>query len=178
MKTPDAPLQGPQHLGPSHDLREVRRPDLLLAFRHHHQVHRRLAPRAPDGVKGGQERRLRPFLIHRAPAHHDLPESGLRHQRGVKRRRGPLGRIHLLHVVHEVEPAASSRRARVQRGEDPRLPARSPLWRRSGTPPRGKAAWRASHPSFIPRFSAAIDGWCIHCCSRFTFSSWRLRISA
>ena len=36
----------------------------------------------------------------------------------------------------------------------------------------------SSQPSFIPRFSAAIDGWRIHSCSRCTDSSWRRSICA
>src|SRR5215813_6356543 len=34
-----------------------------------------------------------------------------------------------------------------------------------------------SQPSLMPRFSAAMDGWRIHCCSRCTASSWRCSIS-
>ena len=35
----------------------------------------------------------------------------------------------------------------------------------------------SSQPSSMPRFSAAIDGWRIQCCRRFTDSSWRFSIS-
>jgi len=31
-----------------------------------------------------------------------------------------------------------------------------------------------SHPSFMPRFRAAMDGWRIQSCKRFTDSSWAL----
>src|SRR5437660_578441 len=34
-----------------------------------------------------------------------------------------------------------------------------------------------SQPSFMPRFSAAIEGWRIHCWMRCTASSWRFSIS-
>src|SRR6478672_1549357 len=36
----------------------------------------------------------------------------------------------------------------------------------------------SSQPSFMPRFSAAMDGCFIHVCMRCTVSSWRLAISA
>ena len=71
-------------------------------------------------MQRGDEGRFRPFLIHGAAAHDDLAEAGLVHERGIPRRRRPLGRIHLLDVVHEVE-AEGLGRARVERREDPRL---------------------------------------------------------
>ena len=36
----------------------------------------------------------------------------------------------------------------------------------------------SSQPSFMPRFSAAMEGWRIQVCRRLTLSSWRLVISA
>src|SRR5437773_10992784 len=35
-----------------------------------------------------------------------------------------------------------------------------------------------SQPSFMPRFSAAMDGWRIQACNRLTDSSWGFSISA
>ena len=46
-----------------------------------------------------------------------LAEAGLVDERRLERRRGPLGGIELLDVVHEIE-ADGARRAGVERGED------------------------------------------------------------
>ena len=116
-----AAFEGGGDFGSLHHLAKVRRADLLFSFGDQDEIDRRLLPRSPDGVQGGQKGGLRPLLVHRAAAHHDLAEPGLVHDRGVPRRRGPLGRVHLLDVVHEVE-ADGARRAGVQRGEHPRLP--------------------------------------------------------
>ena len=77
MKTPMHFAQRGLHLGPAHDLAEVRRADLLLAFGDQHQVHRQLPAGAADGVQRGEERGLRTLLVHRAAADHDLAEAGL-----------------------------------------------------------------------------------------------------
>ena len=100
-----------------YDLPEVRRSDLFLAFRDEHEVDRHLLPRPLDCVERGEERCLRPLLIHRAAADEDLSESGLVDDRGFKWRRRPLRRIGLLHVVHEVN-RDGRRGPRVERRED------------------------------------------------------------
>ena len=117
MKTLVQRLSAAAHLGPPHDLLEVRRADLLLPLRDEHEVDRALAAGAVDGVERGQERGLRPLLVHRAAADQDLAEAGLVDERRLPRRRRPLGGIDLLDVVHEVE-ADGPRRAGVQRRED------------------------------------------------------------
>ena len=94
------------HLGTPDDLREVRRADLLLALRDEHQVDRELAPRALVGVQRREERRLGALLVDRPAAHDDLAELRLVDQRALERRRGPLGRIDLLDVEHEVDAVA------------------------------------------------------------------------
>ena len=109
--------QGRRDLGLSHDLREVDRADLLLALADQHQVDRRLTSGSAQRVQRRQERRLGPFLVHRAPADHHLAEARLVHQPRLPRRGGPLLRIDLLHVVHEVQ-AHALRRSRVERGEN------------------------------------------------------------
>ena len=67
-----------------------------------------------------QERGLRSFLVDGPAADDDFAEPGFVHEGGFKRRRGPLGRISLLHVVHVVK-AQRFRGARIQSGEDSRL---------------------------------------------------------
>ena len=117
MKTPVQRLRAAATSGALDDLLEVRRADLLLAFRDEDEVDGRLAARALDRVQGGEERRLRTLLVHGAAAHEDLAEAGLVHEGGVERRRRPLGGIDLLDVVHEVD-ADRPRRSRVEGGED------------------------------------------------------------
>ena len=118
-------------------------------------------PGAVDRMKGGQERGLRPLLVDRAAAHEHLAEPRLVHQRGLQWRRGPLGRIGLLHVVHEVD-AERSRRARVQRREDAGLPVGGDLGDLRRNPASRSIRIIRSQPSFMPRFSAAIEGCRIH----------------
>ena len=92
------------------------RSDLLFAFSDEHQVHRRLAAGATQRMQSGQKRRLRTFLVHRAAPDQHLAESGLVDDARFPRRRRPLARIDLLHVVHEVE-AERPGRACVERRE-------------------------------------------------------------
>ena len=115
-----AALEGRGDLGSLRHLAEVRRADLLFPFRDQDQVDGQLLPRSPDGVQGGEERRFGSFLIHRATSDHDLAEPGLVDEGRVPRRRGPFGRVDLLHVVHEVE-TDGARGAGVERREDRRL---------------------------------------------------------
>ena len=62
--------------------------------------------------------------------------------------------------------------------------ANTPGWPSVGTrvtfskPASRASRIMSSHPSAMPRFSAAIEGWRTHRCSRCTPSSWRLTISA
>ena len=61
--------------------------------------------------------------------------------------------------------------------------AKMPGWPSVGTlltwnPASRSMLMVSSQPSFMPRFSAAMEGWRIQVCSRFTVSSWRLVISA
>ena len=67
------------------------------------------------------KRRLRTFLIYRAPSHHNFAQAGFIHQRGVEWRRRPLGGIGLLHVVHKIK-SDGARRAGIEGGKDARLP--------------------------------------------------------
>ena len=77
MKMPAQRLSAAAHLGPAHDLREVRRADLLLALGHQHEVDRQLPAGAVDGVERGEERGLRALLVHRAAADQHLAQAGL-----------------------------------------------------------------------------------------------------
>ena len=84
MKTPTAFAQRRLDLGPMHELADVRRADLLLAFRDQHQVHRHLLAGAANGVQRREERRLRTLLIDRAAAD-DRPCRGPACRRGAPR---------------------------------------------------------------------------------------------
>src|SRR5207302_2035731 len=68
-------------------LREVHRPDLLLAFPDQHEVDRRLASRPSQRVERREEGRLGPLLVHRAAANHHLAETRLVDQPRLPRRR-------------------------------------------------------------------------------------------
>ena len=48
-----------QHFRLMHDLAEMRRGDFLLAFRHQHDVHRRLASGGLQRMQRGEKRGLR-----------------------------------------------------------------------------------------------------------------------
>src|SRR5207247_1059838 len=96
-------------------------------------VHRGLAAGPADGVEGAKERGLRPLLVHRAAADQHLAQTGPVDERRLPGRRGPLGGIRLLHVVHEVEPQCAGSPG-VERGEDAGLTVGGPL--RDLTEPR------------------------------------------
>src|SRR6184192_573996 len=68
----------------------------------------------------GEKRGLGSLLVHGPSADHGLSESGFVDERRHPGWRGPLGRVRLLHVVHEVQ-GKRARRAGVERCEDPRL---------------------------------------------------------
>ncbi len=156
---------------------EVRRADLLFALGDEHEVDGQLPARAAERVERGEERRLGALLVHRAAPDDDLAEAGLVDDRGLEGRRGPLGRIDLLDVVHEVE---RRRCAAPRRRASRRRPAgrRSEPSRRAGSRRRASIRIMSSHPSVMPRFSAAIDGCRIQSCRRRTASALRLPTSA
>src|SRR6266404_657406 len=110
-------FKGGENIGAMDDLREMRGADFFFAFGDEYEIYRELAACAANGVKGGEESGFWTFLINGAAADDDLAESRLVDQRGVPRRRGPLGGIDLLDVVHEVE-ADGFGGAGVERGED------------------------------------------------------------
>ena len=99
------------------DLSEVRRADFFLAFGDENQIHGQLAAGGFEGVQRGEPGGFGSFLIDGSAADQNFSEAGLVDQRGFKRRRGPLGRVGLLHVVHEID-ADGFGRAGVERGED------------------------------------------------------------
>ncbi len=100
-----------------HDLMEMRGADFFFAFGYENEIDGELAAGPANGVKSGEERGFGTFLIYGAAADDNFAEAGLVHERGVPRRRGPLGRVDLLDVVHEIE-AERFGSAGVERGED------------------------------------------------------------
>src|SRR5438309_11455693 len=96
---------------------EVRGADFFFAFGYEDEIDGELAACALNGVKGGEERSFRTFLIYGAAANDNFSEAGLVDQRGVPWGRGPFGGIDLLDVVHEIE-AERFGSAGVERGED------------------------------------------------------------
>src|SRR3954454_20482860 len=113
-------MQSRERFGAAHDLREVRRTDLFLTFCNKYDVHGRFSPGALEGVQGGEKCSLRTFRVYIPASDQDLAKSGLVDQSSIPRRRGPLGRIHLLDVVHEVN-AHSTRGTRIKCGEYARM---------------------------------------------------------
>ena len=59
-----------------HDVREIRRSDLLLAFADQHQIHRELPARRLECVQRREARGLRTFRVGGASADHHLPDTG------------------------------------------------------------------------------------------------------
>ena len=148
----DRAPQRRQHLGPVHDLGEVRRADLLLALGDEHEVDGRRAAGAANRVECREKRRFGPLLVHGPSADHGLSETGLVDERGDPGRRGPLGRVRLLHVVHEVE-AQRARRAGVERREDAGLA----VGRYFGDLPESGVA-QQPHRELAPLVHAAVLG--------------------
>ena len=100
---PDTAPEGSLHLRPPHDLREMRRTDLFFSFSHEHKVYGELPAHAANGVECGEECRFRTLLVHGATPQERLSKPRLFDQRGFPWWRGPLCRICLFHLVHEVE---------------------------------------------------------------------------
>src|SRR5438876_4843319 len=71
-------------------------------------------------MERSQKRRFRAFLVYRAATNNDRSKSGSVDEFGVPRRRSPLCRVSLFHVVHKVE-TQGARSARVEGCEDARL---------------------------------------------------------
>src|SRR5712691_787208 len=69
-------LQGCRHFRLAHDLREVRRANLFLAFRDEHEVYGKFLAGAANGVERREQRGFWPFLIYRAASHNDLSKAG------------------------------------------------------------------------------------------------------
>src|SRR5437867_13414931 len=95
----------------------MRRTDLLFAFGHQYEVHWKFVTRSTDGVQGGQHSRLRTLLIHGTSANEHFAKARLVHQCRIPRRRGPLRRVDLLDVVHEIKTDTSGRTG-IKRGKN------------------------------------------------------------
>ena len=93
------------------------RADFLFTFGDKNEIDGELAASATDGVKGREESGFRPLLVYGAAADDDFTEAGLLDECGIPRWRGPLGRVDLLDVVHEIE-AERFGGAGVERGEN------------------------------------------------------------
>ena len=104
-------------LGLEHDLLEVRRADFLLALADEHEVDRQLLFGGLERVQRGEAGHLRALGVGGAAADHDLADAGTIDDASFERRRAPLLRVVLLHVVHEVDRQRGGR-AVVERGED------------------------------------------------------------
>ena len=113
-------LQCGLDLGLEDDLREVRRSDLLLPLAHEDEVHGELLARCLERMQRGEQGNLRSLGVGRTTSDNDGANAGPIDQPPLERRRRPLARIELLHVVHEVD-AQRRIRAGIQRGEHPRL---------------------------------------------------------
>ena len=79
------------------------RTDFFFALRHHHQIDRHFLVRATDRMQRSEKRGFRSLLIHCAPADNRFSERRLVYQARLGRRRRPLRRIELFHVVHEIK---------------------------------------------------------------------------
>jgi hypothetical protein len=119
MKTPTV-LRSAADLRPANELRDVRRADLLFAFGDENEIDRQLFPSSLDGVKCRQHRGFGPLLVHRSAADDRLSHPRLVVDPRFERRRGPLRRVELLDVVHEVQPDRL-RSTGVERREHARL---------------------------------------------------------
>src|SRR5260221_583141 len=110
-------FQGGENIGAMHDLGKMRGADFFFAFGYKDKIDRELAACAANGVKRGEEGGFGAFLVHSAAADDHFTEARLVHQRRVPGRRGPLGGINLLYVIHEIE-ADGFGSAGVEGGED------------------------------------------------------------
>ena len=103
------------------DLFDVWRADLLFTLRHHDEVHRHFLSRTTDRMQRRQKGGLWSLLIHGTASDNHFAERRLVDQPRFRRRRRPLRRIELFHVVHEVK-TDRFRPARIKLGEYTRLP--------------------------------------------------------
>ncbi|HEY0340624.1 MAG TPA: hypothetical protein VGC34_07470 [Steroidobacteraceae bacterium] len=103
-----------------HHLAEMRRADLLLSFRHQHDIHRRLTARGFERVECGKPGRLRSLLIDGTASDQDFTEGRPVDDGRGEGRRAPLRRIELFYVIHEIH-ADGALRTSVQSGKHPRL---------------------------------------------------------
>ena len=110
-------LQRRHDFGISHNLGKVRRANLFFAFADQHEVHRRFLSRGFERAQRAEKGSLGTLLIHGTATHADLAQPLFIDDLSFQRRRGPLGRIKLLHVVHEVN-ADGGGRARIDDSED------------------------------------------------------------
>jgi hypothetical protein len=108
MNTPLQRFKRCQHVGLEHYLTKVRRTNFFLAFGDKHKIDWQLLARIADGVQRRQKRGFRSFLIDGSAADYHFAKPGLVNERRFKWRRRPLGRIHLLHVIHKVKTERSS----------------------------------------------------------------------
>ncbi len=99
----DGASQGRLDLRIRGDVSEVRRADLLFAFCDEDEVHRGLHPRVLECVERGEERRLRPLLIDRTPAHQCLPFTRTIDHPSLERRGRPFSGVVMLDIVHEID---------------------------------------------------------------------------
>src|SRR5882757_9040908 len=86
-----------------HDLMEVRRADFLFTFAYENEIDGEFAACAANGVKGGEERSFRTFLVYGAAADDYFAETGLVDERGAPRRTRAFGGMDLLYVVPEIK---------------------------------------------------------------------------
>src|SRR5206468_303218 len=112
----DTLLERRKHLGTPNELRDMRRTDLLFAFRDHYEIDRQFLSRAANCVQRRNERCFRSFLVHRATTNHHFSKWRFVHDSRFGRRRRPLRWIELFHIVHEIEPDGF-RRTGVERRE-------------------------------------------------------------
>ena len=140
MKTPTQLRERGLHLGPLHDLRgsaASRSPPRPRPRARGSPAASSPAPRI--AWSAARNAACGPFWFTAPRPISTRPRPGLSTIAASQRRRRPLGRVDLLHVVHEVE-ADRPRRAGVEGGEDAGLAVGRRLARPTGSPPRGRGA--------------------------------------
>ena len=113
-------FQSSKNIRATHNLRKMRGANLLLAFAHENEIHRRLAAGSLDRMQCSEKRCLWSLLVHCTASNNNFPKSGLVDQSSFKWRGRPLRRINLLHVVHKIKTNRLGR-AIVHHCEDTRL---------------------------------------------------------
>ena len=98
----------------------MRGDNLLRAFAHESEIHRRHAAGSVDRMQCSEKRCLWSLLVHCTASNNNFPKSGLVDQSSFKWRGRPLRRINLLHVVHKIKTNRLGR-AIVHHCEDTRL---------------------------------------------------------